>query len=198
MNQPTMGRSIRMLRLERGMTQKALAEKLGVSDKTVSKWERDQGWPDLSLLTPIADTLGADAYHLLTGGVRPDRLVGGNLQRGSYFICPECQSLTFSTGKAKISCCGRTMKAMTPQPASEQEQFAVRRIEDDFHLQSDHEMSKAHHLSFVALVSMERLQLVKLHPEWDAQVRFPWQHQGLLLWHCNRHGLFGQKIKGWT
>ena len=62
------GEFIAKLRKENGMTQKELAEKLFVSDKAVSKWERGQSLPDITLLNPIADALGVTAAELLNCG----------------------------------------------------------------------------------------------------------------------------------
>ena len=58
---------LRQLRMEHGMTQKDLAERLFVSDKAVSKWERGLSLPDIALLRPIADTLGVTVTELLAG-----------------------------------------------------------------------------------------------------------------------------------
>lgn len=55
------------LRKEKGLTQKELAEKLYVSDKAVSKWERGLSLPDISLLTPLAEILGVTVTELLRG-----------------------------------------------------------------------------------------------------------------------------------
>lgn len=67
MDSGKMGQFIAKMRKENNMTQKALAEKLHVTDKAVSKWERGLSYPDISLLTSIADTLGVTAGELLNG-----------------------------------------------------------------------------------------------------------------------------------
>ena len=59
------GEFIAKLRREQGMTQRELAEKLFVSDKAVSKWERGQSLPDITMLNPLADALGATSAELL-------------------------------------------------------------------------------------------------------------------------------------
>lgn len=66
MNQ-TMGNRIALLRRRQGMSQEALAEKLGVSSQAVSKWENDVSCPDISLLPELAKHLGVTVDHLLTG-----------------------------------------------------------------------------------------------------------------------------------
>ena len=67
MDYERIGRLIRQLRLEKGLTQRALAQALGVTDKAVSKWETGGGLPDISLLSALAETLGADIVRLLAG-----------------------------------------------------------------------------------------------------------------------------------
>lgn len=72
MEAKTMGRFIAALRKANGLTQKDLAEKLNVSDKSVSRWERDEGAPDLSLIPVIAEVFGITCDELLRGERRPE------------------------------------------------------------------------------------------------------------------------------
>ena len=67
MEQKTIGKFITALRKANGMTQKDLAEQLNVSDKTVSRWERDEGTPDLSMIPVIAEIFGVTCGELLRG-----------------------------------------------------------------------------------------------------------------------------------
>jgi len=67
MNIEKMGQFISELRKLHQMTQKELAEKLNVSDKAVSKWERGQSCPDIALLSPLSDILGVTIAELLNG-----------------------------------------------------------------------------------------------------------------------------------
>ena len=61
------GALIKALRLERGLTQKQLAEKLNVTDRAVSKWERGKNAPDIALLEPLAEILGVTVLELIRG-----------------------------------------------------------------------------------------------------------------------------------
>mgnify|MGYP002700137642 CR=1 FL=1 len=72
MEAKTMGKLIAALRKANGMTQKDLAEKLNVSDKSVSRWERDEGAPDLSLIPVIAEIFGVTCDELLRGERKPE------------------------------------------------------------------------------------------------------------------------------
>ncbi len=72
MNKKTIGEFIAALRKVNGMTQKQLADLLNVSDKTVSRWERDEGAPDLSLIPVIAEIFNVTCDELLKGERNPD------------------------------------------------------------------------------------------------------------------------------
>ena len=67
MRQTDTGALIAQLRKEQGLTQKQLAEQLHISERTISKWERGAGFPDVSLLEPLADALHCSVVSLLEG-----------------------------------------------------------------------------------------------------------------------------------
>ncbi|MBE5992528.1 MAG: helix-turn-helix transcriptional regulator, partial [Paenibacillaceae bacterium] len=94
----TIGTLIRMLRSEHGMTQKQLADKMHISDKTVSKWERGKGLPDISLISELSRLFGVDIQNLLNGDLTPNDITGGNMKQIKYYVCPTCKSISFSTG----------------------------------------------------------------------------------------------------
>ena len=71
MEQKTIGKFIAVLRKSQGMTQRELADKLGVSDKTVSHWERDESAPDISLIPVIAEIFSVTCDELLRGEKSP-------------------------------------------------------------------------------------------------------------------------------
>lgn len=67
MNQEKTGKFILKLRKEKNMTQKELANKIGVTDRAISKWENGRGLPDLSLMKPLYDELGISINELISG-----------------------------------------------------------------------------------------------------------------------------------
>lgn len=81
MNQEKTGQLIRRLRIERGLTQLELANQLMITDKTVSKWERGLGLPDVSLLPGLAQALGVRLEQLLEGDMNENDRQGGNMKR---------------------------------------------------------------------------------------------------------------------
>lgn len=67
MDQIKIGRFIAKMRKERAYTQRQLADRLGISDKTISKWETGNGLPDVSLMIPLCDSLHISVNELLSG-----------------------------------------------------------------------------------------------------------------------------------
>ena len=88
------GNRIKSLRLQNGMTQKQLADALGISDKTVSKWERGCGCPDLSLWTSLSKTLKADMEAILNADTVQSKCTGGNMKKAKYYVCPICGNIS--------------------------------------------------------------------------------------------------------
>lgn len=67
MNQEKIGRFIKTLRMKKDMTQSDLANKIGVTDRAISKWENGRGSPDISLLIPLSEALNVSVLELLSG-----------------------------------------------------------------------------------------------------------------------------------
>ncbi|MDR2889759.1 MAG: helix-turn-helix domain-containing protein [Lachnospiraceae bacterium] len=120
------GKLIRRLRAEKNMTQREIADQMGITEQAVSKWERGLGGPDISLLPELSTILGVN--------------------------------------------------------------------EDDYYVTIDHEMSREHYISFVAYVGYDRVLIVKLYPQQDAELRFPKMQGRRILAYCNQHGLWEERL----
>ena len=188
-----MGRLILSLRREKNMTQKQLADELMISDKTISKWERAQGCPDVSLLHRLSEVLGVNIEEILKGDLEANREDGGNMKRLKWYVCPTCGNLLTSTSDAVVSCCGRKLTAMEARQADEEHQLTIETVEDEFYITFSHEMKKEHFLHFIAYVCCDRVLLVKLYPEQGGEVRLPRIYGGKFYFGCSRHGLWWQK-----
>ena len=193
MNTYVTGTTIRQLREGQGLTQAELAERIGVSSKTVSKWETAKGLPDISLLQPLAQALGISVIELMNGEKIVNRNVSANLLRSKFHVCPLCGNVLFSTGNALVSCCGLTLPALEAEEADDDHAVTIENVEDEQFLTIRHPMTKEHYISFLAFVTSDRVQLVKLYPEGGAQTRLQLRGLGRLYWYCNRHGLFWKK-----
>lgn len=184
------GKIIFELRREKGMTQKQLADAINISDKTVSKWERGLGCPDVSLLGELSEVLEVNVEKLLGGCLDKNDTDGGNMKKLKFYVCPECGNIMTSTGKSEISCCGRKLSELTAVKADENHSVKIEAMDDESYVVFDHEMTKQHFISFVAYSTCDRLTMVRLYPEQNAEVRFPRLRGGRLYFYCNEHGLF--------
>ena len=189
------GRLIAALRREKGWTQKQLAEAMHLSDRTVSKWERGAGCPELSLLPELSGLLGVAVEHLLSGELGEREADKGDMKRVQFYLCPSCGNLLCRTGTAEISCCGRKLEPLQAKPADKIHRLTVEEVEDEFFVTSSHPMEKAHYLSFIALVTCDRAVLVRLYPEQSVQVRLPRMRRGKLYACCSEGGLWETAMK---
>ena len=161
-----------------GLTQKELADKIGVSDKTVSKWETGKGLPDITLLEPLAGALGVSVSELLAGEFRVNTNRAGNMLRSKFYVCPVCGNVIHTLGEAAISCHGVLLAPQQAEPADDAHPIAIEPVEDEYFVTVSHPMTKGHHISFIAALSPDRLQLVKLYPEGEAQTRLQLRGRG--------------------
>ena len=190
MDQYVTGEAIRKLRERNRYTQAELASKINVSDKAVSKWETGKGYPDISLLEPLADALNVSVTELLSGISVINTNVSANMLRSRFYVCPVCGNVIYSTGEAVMHCHGVALAPAEGEPPDDQHRLSVEIIEDEYFVRVDHEMAKHHYISFIAALSPDRVQIVKLFPEGDAHARFKLGSVKKIYWYCNRDGLF--------
>lgn len=194
MNTYVTGAAIRQLREERGMTQAQLAEMISVSDKAVSKWETGKGLPDLTLIDPLAKALGVSVMELMSGETVTNRNVSGNMLRSKIYVCPVCGNVIHCMGDTPLSCCGITLPPLEAEELDDDHMLTIEPVEDEQFITVHHPMTKEHYISFLAHVTSDRVQMVKLYPEGNAETRFQLRGRGFLYLYCNRHGLMKKKL----
>lgn len=190
MNLSKHGELLCNLRKAKGMTQKQVAERLGVLPKTVSKWETGHGFPDISYVSALSEILGVSTDSLLAGDLSQNREEVGNMKRTKFYVCPHCAGFLYGVGMSQIICCGKQLTALKPQKCDDEHRITVSEIENDFYITLDHAMTKEHYIGFFAYVSFDKVLVVRLYPEQDSAVRFPKMHGGKFYYYCNHHGLF--------
>ncbi|MCQ2481741.1 MAG: helix-turn-helix domain-containing protein, partial [Clostridia bacterium] len=186
MNQYITGSAIKARREELKITQSEFAQLLGVSDKTVSKWETGRGYPDITLLQPIAKTLKTSLVELLSGEKIANSNLSYNMLRMKFYICPVCGNIITAAGEAQINCCGINLI-----PAEEEncDIIETEKIEDETYITVNHPMTKEHYISFIAVVGTDGFSLKKLYPEGACEARFRLRGHGKIYCYCNHHGM---------
>lgn len=188
------GDLIRVRRLNKGLTQKQLADAMNISAKTISKWECGLGCPDVSLLPELAALLEMNIEEILAGDLKMNELTNGNMKNTQFYVCPECKNIITSTGDTKLSCCGHKLIALERKKADESHKLQVETIEDEWYITTEHEMTKGHYIGFIAFVTGERVLMIKQYPEWGVHLRLPKFGHGYLYSYCTEHGLNYQMI----
>lgn len=194
MNNYITGNTIKQLREQKGLTQLQLANMINVSDKAVSRWETGKGFPDISLVETLAEALGISVIELFSGQTVTNQNVSANMLRAGFYICPVCGNIICSTGKAVISCCGITLPRTDVDEPDDEHRLNIEYIEDEYYVTVNHEMTKQHYISFIAYLTSDKAEIVKLYPEGTSGTRFFIRGDGYIYYYCNHHGLMKQKI----
>lgn len=190
MNQYVTGTMIKSFREGKKMTQQQLADKIGVSSKAISKWETGRGYPDISLVEPLAEALGVSVIEFFSGEGVVNTNRSFNMERVKIHVCPICGNIIESTGEAVVSCCGIALPPLEAEPEDELHRLEIELVEDEYFVTIPHEMSKTHYISFIMAVKDDGAEIKKLYPEGNAEVRFKISRTRSFLYHCNKHGLF--------
>ena len=184
------GAVIKRLRENKKLTQEELAEKVFVSSKAVSKWETGQGFPDISLIEPLAKALDISVIELLSGEDIRNLNKSSNMAKSKFYVCPVCGNVINASGEAVVSCCGITLPPLEPEESDDEHNISVEIVEDEYYVTVDHPMTKEHYISFLAAVSDQGVQFIKLYPEGPAEARFRISCVRKFFAYCNRHGLY--------
>lgn len=188
------GNTIKKLREKQGITQKELAEKINVSDKTISKWETNKGFPDVSVIEELTKALGISLAELFTGDLKTNENQSGNMKKVQFYVCPVCGNVITALGEGSFSCCGVNLPKQEAEAADEEHVLSVEVIDHEFSVTMDHLMNKKHYISFIAYVTSDTAEVIKLYPEQDISVRFRKKGHGFMYAYCNRHGLYRKLV----
>ena len=112
MNQYITAAVIKELREKHQMTQLQLAQRLGVSDKAISKWETGKGYPDITLLEPIAEAFQISIAELLSGNAVYNTNVSSNMLRSKFYVCPICGNVIHGMGETVMRMQKQDLRSM--------------------------------------------------------------------------------------
>ncbi|MGN0496465.1 MAG: helix-turn-helix domain-containing protein [Lachnospiraceae bacterium] len=188
------GKTIKELREKRRLTQKELAEKIGVSDKAVSKWETGKGLPDIGIVEDLAGALSVSVGELLTGEYRENENPSGNMKKMEFYVCPVCGNIIASVGSGSFSCCGIILPKQETEESEENHFIKIETVDQEYLVTMKHPMDKNHYVSFIAYVTSDSCEIVKLYPEQEISARFRKKGHGVFYAYCNRHGMFYKNI----
>ncbi len=194
MNNYITGKIIKELREKEGLTQMDLAEKLGVTDKAISKWETGKGLPDISLIEPLAKALKVSVIELMNGEYVTNHNKVSNMLKSKFSVCPICGNVIYTIGENVNTCCGINLPYLEAELENEKHIINCEIVENEYYITINHEMTKEHYISFIAYITNDRCEIVKLYPEQNAEARFLNRGKGYIYAYCNKDGLFKKEI----
>ena len=147
------------------MTQLELAVILDVSDKTISKWETGKGLPDIAIVAPLAKALCVSVIELMNGEYIANKNVSANIKKSKFYVCPICENIIHSVRENIVSCCGMVLHVLEAENEDDNHKINIEKIENKYLVSLNHEMTKQHYISFIAYVTVDRCEIVKLYPE---------------------------------
>ena len=145
----------------------------------------------------IAKTFGISVTELISGNAINNVNVSANMMRSKFYVCPVCGNSIHSMGEAVIQCHGIILAPCQAEETDEYHKIFIERVEDEYYVRIEHDMTKEHYISFVAALSSDKIQMVKLYPEGNAEARVKINGVRRILFYCNRDGLFSvTPVKG--
>ena len=160
----------------------------------VTKWETNKGLPDIGIIEELAKALGVSLSELLTGDLKTNENVSGNMKKVEFYVCPVCGNIITAVGTGNFSCCGILLTKQEAEPCNETHSIQDETIDNEYSITMKHSMEKGHYVPFIAYITSDSAEIIKLYPEQDISVRFRKKGHGILYAYCNRHGLFRKII----
>ena len=111
------------------------------------------------------------------------------LKKRKHYICPVCGNIIHTMGENINSCCGINLPILDAEIENEKHTINCQIVEDEYFISLEHEMTKEHYISFIAYITDNRYEIVKLYPEQNAEVIFYRRGKGIIYAYCNKDGL---------
>ena len=194
MNNTKTASIIKQLRQRKNLSQGELADIIGVTADIVAQWEQGENLPDTTLLEQLSKALNISIIELINGEHVTNTNTSANMLKSNFSVCPVCGNIIHSMGEGIHCCCGITLPILEPLPENERHTINCEMVENEYYVSMTHGMTKEHYMSFIAYVTDNRCEIVKLYPEQKAEARFQKRGKGTLYAYCNLHGLFQKKI----
>ena len=118
----------------------------------------------------------------------------GNMLKSKFSVCPICGNIIHSIGQNINSCCGINLPVLEAETENEKHIINCQTIENEFYISVNHDMTKEHYISFIAYITDDRCEIVKLYPQQNAETRFFKRGKGIIYIYCNKDGLIKKNI----
>lgn len=136
-------------------------------------------------------SLTVDGDTLIARG----RNVSPNMLKTQFYVCPVCGNVIHCVGDAAVACHGINLRPLEPQLMDDENVVSIEKVEDEAFLSVQHPMTKKDYIAFVAAVSADKVQLIRLFPEGNAETRFNPIGVKALYYYSTKDGLYKVSAK---
>lgn len=117
-----------------------------------------------------------------------------NMLKSKFSVCPICGNIVHTMGENINYCCDIKLPVLEAGSENEKNQINCEVVENEYFISIDHDMTKEHYISFIAYVTCDRCEIIKLYPEQNAETRIFRRGRGILYVYCNKDGLMKKII----
>lgn len=130
----------------------------------------------------------------MNGEYIANKNVSANMKKSKFYVCPICGNIIHSVRENIDSCCGIVLHFLEAENEDDNHKINIEKIENEYLVSLNHEMTKQHYISFIAYVTVDRCEIVKLYSEQEAITRFLRRDSGTIYVYCNKDGLIKKNI----
>jgi desulfoferrodoxin (superoxide reductase-like protein) len=105
-----------------------------------------------------------------------------------------CGNVVHSMGESVVICHGITLPPLDAEDIDDLHPVSIEEVENEYFVSVAHDMTRTHYISFLAAVSYNRVQIVKLYPEGNAEARFKMNNVKTIYFYCNKDELFKKNV----
>lgn len=169
----TTSKIIKEKRKKKGLTQLQLANLLNVSDRTISKWERGVGLPDISILNELSKILQISIETLLEGSKDENKIKSINSLKSKLYYCNKCNNIIHSYIDIDVFCCGTKITSLILNKNNYKYPVNIGIIDNQVNINIKHPMKKDNYISFIFSTRFDKILITKLYPEQNLQINLP-------------------------
>lgn len=149
---------------------------------------------DITLIEPLSKALKVSVIELMNGEYILNQNKSSNMLKSKFSVCPICSNIIYTMGENINSCCGINLPILEAETENEKHIINYVTIENEYYISIEHDMTKEHYISFIAYITNDRCEIVKLYPEQNAEARFLKRGKGIIYIYCNKDGLIKKNI----
>ncbi len=176
------GLILKQLRKKLGITQRELAEKINVSNRTVSAWENNTRQMKLDKMLKILESCDMSLYELFTDRDFP-------MNNFRLYICKMCGNIIIAHREADVSCCGMLLKPESMEHFGKFPEYDVQRRDGYIKFTIYHDSHIRHYIKFISYITGKGSSYTTLSYSSPPVLYAPDYGEGELLVYCTRHGL---------